>query len=394
MKISVIMPTYNDCESIKETLDSLYMQTYKDWEIVIVDDGSTDNTKDVIMEYKIKNDFDNKLKYIYQENGDQLNAILNGMQYLTGEYIYLLHSDDLLASEDTFEKCIKYMNEHPEYDAITGDLIIIDENTNIKGIQKIKNYVKKDYILAIQELWLGRNLYVDFAFHRAKTFFSAVKNNYVIWNTPYWIDFNQESPKTLNIKKVDFNILKYRVHEGNYVNNYKGKLNVINGELRTLIYLMKHYNISAYKFQYYIFRTFNKLNLFSIYRPFYKKCEQAKKGDVVEFVIKKRFGDTYVENRFLKVLVDFYKNYSQIEIIIEDYIDDKIVYQGKDNAKFNNALLDNKIDQLYINIMNEMEKGFNSVVVANEKEMKKMYDILRFLCIEPFVNIKIKEKEC
>ena len=256
MKISVIMPTYNDCESIKETLDSLYMQTYKDWEIVIVDDGSTDNTKDVIMEYKIKNDFDNKLKYIYQENGDQLNAILNGMQYLTGEYIYLLHSDDLLASEDTFEKCIKYMNEHPEYDAITGDLIIIDENTNIKGIQKIKNYVKKDYILAIQELWLGRNLYVDFAFHRAKTFFSAVKNNYVIWNTPYWIDFNQESPKTLNIKKVDFNILKYRVHEGNYVNNYKGKLNVINGELRTLIYLMKHYNISAYKLQYYIFRTF------------------------------------------------------------------------------------------------------------------------------------------
>ena len=114
----------------------------------------------------------------------------------------------------------------------------------------------------------------------------------------------------------------------------------------------------------------------------------------MEFVIKKRFGDTYVENRFLKVLVDFYKNYSQREIIIEDYIDDKIVYQGKDNAKFNNALLDNKIDQLYINIMNEMEKGFNSVVVANEKEMKKMYDILRFLCIEPFVNIKIKEKEC
>ena len=185
MKVSVIMPTYNDATSISETLDSLMAQTHKDWELVIVDDGSKDNTKEVIEQYKKEKDANNQIKYIWQENGDQLNAILNGIQYLTGDYIYLLHSDDLLNSEDVFEKCIKYMEEHPEYDAITADLTIIDENTNIKGTQKVQKYKKKDYILAIQELWLGRNLYVDFAFHRAKTFFEQVKNNYVIWNTPY-----------------------------------------------------------------------------------------------------------------------------------------------------------------------------------------------------------------
>ena len=98
MKISVIMPTYNDCKSIEETLDSLKNQTYKNWELVIVDDGSIDDTKKVINRYIENNNLNKKIKYIYQENGDQLNAILNGMNYLSGDYIYLLHSDDLLAS--------------------------------------------------------------------------------------------------------------------------------------------------------------------------------------------------------------------------------------------------------------------------------------------------------
>ncbi len=391
MKISVIMPTYNDCKSIEETLDSLKNQTYKNWELVIVDDGSIDDTKKVINRYIENNNLNKKIKYIYQENGDQLNAILNGMNYLSGDYIYLLHSDDLLASNEVFEKCVKCMEKHPEYDAITADLIIIDEQSNEKKIQKLKKYKKKDYILAIQELWLGRNLYVDFAFHRAESFFNQVQNNYVIWNTPYWIDFNQSKPEMLNIGKVDFNILKYRVHQGNYVNNYKGKLNVINGELRTLTSLMKFYDIPCYQLQYYIFRTFNKLNLFSIYRPIYKNKCQAHRGNVVEFVIKKRFGEQYIENRFLKVLVDFYKNDNNRTIKIEEEIDQKVVYEGKDNAKFNNALLENKLNNIYTYILNEMEIGFNKVVVKDNMEKEKIEKILRFLCINYFVDVIVEE---
>ena len=211
-KVSVIMPTYNDCKSITETLDSLICQTYKNWELVIVDDGSIDETRKVIENYKKEKDNEDKIKYIYQENGDQLNAILNGLQYLKGDYIYLLHSDDLLASNDVFEKCINYMEENKDCDALTADLTIIDEKSNVTGIQKIKKYNRKDYILAVQELWLGRNLYVDFAFHRAETFLNQVKNNYVIWNTPYWIDFNCDFPVMLNVHKASFNILKYRIH--------------------------------------------------------------------------------------------------------------------------------------------------------------------------------------
>ena len=232
---------------------------------------------------------------------------------------------------------------------------------------------------------------MDFAFHRAESFFNQVKNNYVIWNTPYWIDFNQSKPEMLNIGKVDFNILKYRVHQGNYVNNYKGKLNVINGELRTLTSLMKFYDIPCYQLQYYIFRTFNKLNLFSIYRPIYKNKCQAHRGNVVEFVIKKRFGEQYIENRFLKVLVDFYKNDNNRTIKIEEEIDQKVVYEGKDNAKFNNALLENKLNNIYTYILNEMEIGFNKVVVKDNMEKEKIEKILRFLCINYFVDVIVEE---
>ena len=99
-KITVLTPTYNDSKSITETLTSLSSQTYTNWESIIIDDGSTDNTKSIIENFKKENNLENKIKYIYQENKDQLNAILNGLNYITGDYIFVLHSDDLLPSTD------------------------------------------------------------------------------------------------------------------------------------------------------------------------------------------------------------------------------------------------------------------------------------------------------
>ena len=98
MKVTVLTPSYNDGISITKTLDSLLSQTYTDWESIIIDDGSTDDTKNIVEKYKKDHNVENKIKYIYQENQDQLNAILNGIQYVTGDYIFTLHSDDLLPS--------------------------------------------------------------------------------------------------------------------------------------------------------------------------------------------------------------------------------------------------------------------------------------------------------
>ena len=118
MKISVLMPSYNDAESIIETLDSLIAQTYKDWQLIIIDDGSSDNTKEVVASYKRKKDLNNQIQYIKQTNQDQLNAIKNGCQYINGDYVYILHSDDLLADKYVFQKAIDYLNAHKDVDAI------------------------------------------------------------------------------------------------------------------------------------------------------------------------------------------------------------------------------------------------------------------------------------
>ncbi len=391
-KISVIMPSYNDAVSIVETLDSLIEQDYTNWELVIVDDGSTDNTKEVIQKYKEEKDKENKITYLYQQNADQLNAILNGLDHTDGDFIFILHSDDLINEKDSFTKCVAYMEEHPEITEIIGDLTTIDENSNYTGMQRVNDYKKEHYVLPLQLLWLGRNLFIDVAFHRRETFIKKVKENYVKWNTPFWMNFKaKESIEMLNVKKVDFSFYKYRIFSGNYVNSYKGKLNVINGELRTLVGLMKFYNIPAYRFQYLVYRTFNKLGLFNLYRPIYQKKEQQEKGTVVEFVIKKRFGEEYKKNRFLKVLVDFYQKQTDREVVLDKEIDADFVYQGKDNAKFNNALLADDLNEIYLRMFDEMEQGFSKVIVKNEKEKEKIENILRFLCVYPFVEVKIKE---
>src|SRR5699024_11627025 len=118
----------------------------------------------------------------------------------------------------------------------------------------------------------------------------------------------------LVIKIVFFQILKYILHSGNYINNEIGKLNVINGELRTVTRLMEFYNIPMYKIQFYIYRIFNKLKLASNFSPLYFNREENNKGSIVEFVIQKRFENEYFKNVYLNWLVEFYKSNRNIKI--------------------------------------------------------------------------------
>lgn len=387
-KVSIIMPTYNDSKSICESLDTIINQTYENWELIIVDDGSTDQTKEIIHEYKEKNDKKNRITYIYQDNQDQLNAIINGINYINGDYVYIAHSDDLLNGSDMLEKCVKYMNNHKDLDAIISDLVIIDENGTIQGKQKTRKYINKEYILPLLGLWLGRNIYVDFAFYKKEVFVNNVKHSYLTWNIPFWLDLNS-SNKILKIKKVNFPLLKYRISPSNYINNDIGKLNVINGELRTLTSIICSYNIICYKFQYYIFRFLNKLKI--RYIPIYTKNTQNNPGKVVNFVLEKRFKNTYKNNIFLKSLSDFFNNIQNRTIKVDsNLLKQPFLYFGKDMRKFNNDLLNNNLDPIYIYIFNEMQKGFSEILVDTNQNKDKLEVITKFLCIYPFIKIIVE----
>jgi len=92
IKISVIIPTYNRASYILETVTSVLQQTYSDTEIIVIDDGSTDNTKEVLHDYISSG----KIVYKWQENNGRSSARNHGARISTGDFLLFLDSDDLL----------------------------------------------------------------------------------------------------------------------------------------------------------------------------------------------------------------------------------------------------------------------------------------------------------
>ena len=93
MRFSIIIPTYNRAAFLPKAIESVLSQTFTDWELIIVDDGSTDNTKDVVSQYS-----DSRITYIYQENAERSAARNNGIAHSVGEYVLFLDSDDYYLS--------------------------------------------------------------------------------------------------------------------------------------------------------------------------------------------------------------------------------------------------------------------------------------------------------
>lgn len=88
--VSVIIPTYNRARFLVQAVDSVLRQTYRNFEIIVVDDGSTDNTKEVVSQYASE-----PLKYVFQKNNGPSAARNTGIKLARGEYIAFLDSDDL-----------------------------------------------------------------------------------------------------------------------------------------------------------------------------------------------------------------------------------------------------------------------------------------------------------
>ncbi|MBR4690273.1 MAG: glycosyltransferase family 2 protein [Bacteroidales bacterium] len=118
MTFSIIIPTYNRAAFLPKAIESVLNQTYTDWELIIVDDGSTDNTREVVSQYN-----DGRITYIYQQNAERSVARNNGIAHAKGDYVCFLDSDNvmlpnrlqLLAETITKTACyftdIEYRNE-------------------------------------------------------------------------------------------------------------------------------------------------------------------------------------------------------------------------------------------------------------------------------------------
>lgn len=121
-KISVIMATYNCAPTVSASIDSILTQTYDNIEFIICDDGSTDNTYEILEEYKQK--YPDKIVLIRNEKNMKLQYTLNHcLKYVTGDYVARMDADDL-SKPDRFEKQVAFLQSHTEYDLVsTGEEI-------------------------------------------------------------------------------------------------------------------------------------------------------------------------------------------------------------------------------------------------------------------------------
>jgi len=128
--VSVIIPTYNRVELLAATLDSVAGQSFTDYEIVLVDDGSSDGTREFIASR------DQEIRYIWQENQGVAEARNHALRINHTEFVAFLDSDDIW--EPTFlERTIARLREHPEEDLVFADFVSVDaEGRVLRGHRK------------------------------------------------------------------------------------------------------------------------------------------------------------------------------------------------------------------------------------------------------------------
>lgn len=138
--VSIITPTYNCGAFIAETMDSVLAQTYTDWEMIIVDDCSTDDTRSVVEAYQAKDS--RFIYYCLEQNSGAAVARTKAMELANGEYMAFLDSDDLW-TPDKLERQLKFMNDNGYAFTCTAYEQIDEQSQPLDKV--IKTVPKTDY---------------------------------------------------------------------------------------------------------------------------------------------------------------------------------------------------------------------------------------------------------
>ena len=215
MKVSVVIPAYNHEQFIGPAIDSVLEQTLQDFELIIVDDGSTDNTAQVIKGYT-----DERIHYFYQENQDAFNTINRGMGLAKGDFISILNSDDIY--ETTRLQRLVEEQEKSGAHCLFSDVIPISDAGEI--------FTDPEFGW---NLWHKKNR--DFCFQADDLYTAFLKGNFMVTTSNLFM--SREAMETVG----KFCSLRY-LHDYDYMfrllQNFPGKVHYLQDE--KLLYYRIH----------------------------------------------------------------------------------------------------------------------------------------------------------
>lgn len=202
-KVSIIVPCYNQGKFLAEALDSVLLQTYSNWECIIINDGSSDNTAEVASLYCKK---DSRFSYIYQDNSGLSTARNVGINACNGEFILPLDSDDKIA---------------PQY--LEYGICAFEENPNLRIVYcraELFGLSKGEWILPSfsMERMLGRNCIFCSAMFKKSDFLkvggynSNMKYGFEDWD--FWLSILENNNDVFQIDKILF---YYRIRKKSMV---------------------------------------------------------------------------------------------------------------------------------------------------------------------------------
>lgn len=127
--VSIVMPTYNAEKYVKYAIDSVLCQTYSNIELLIIDDCSTDKTREILDSVK-----DQRIKTSYHSYNMGVSLTRNeGIEDAQGDYIIFMDDDDLMPKDRVFDH-VEFLRAHPDIDAVGGKVFDIDSDGNVTGI--------------------------------------------------------------------------------------------------------------------------------------------------------------------------------------------------------------------------------------------------------------------
>jgi glycosyltransferase involved in cell wall biosynthesis len=244
--ISVIIPLYNHENYIKDAIDSVVNQTFEDFELIIINDGSTDKSENVVKEIH-----DHRIKYYFQENQGASNTINKGIKFAKGEYISILNSDDKY-DHNRLNELFNILEEENEIAAAFSDIEIIDDKGDLvryhKGAEE--NWVDHDPASSfkgeekiILDLLAGNFLLTTSNLFCRKTIFSDI-GYFSQLRYAHDYDFFLRLCYHFRVHIESKALLKYRQHPKNTIKESEAETNFETG-LVLSDFLMK-YDISEY----------------------------------------------------------------------------------------------------------------------------------------------------